>query len=446
VERWKIGVVCLLLLIFTLPIVPTGIHRGTRISTVEHGSDNQKSHYVRNEIIVRFEEEPSAEQWAAWGRAMDIEAKPHKLPQTYLVTSSTQDTPALLRYFRKQQIKYAEPHWIYETQLSTVTPNDEFYARYQWNVEAVHAPEAWQMSRGSRAVQVAVVDTGVDLTHPDLRGKLVRGTNVVDGRKSAADDNGHGTHVAGIIAARTNNLVGIAGLTWRNAVMPIKAMGADGSGTTFAVADGIIEAVDRGARVINLSLGNYATSAFLRDAVLYAERHQVVLVAAAGNDDSGQSSYPAAYPEVLAVAATTRAGAVAGFSNYGPYVDVAAPGDGIASTYKGGQYAMLSGTSMATPHVAALAALVCGVNPRLTAAQVRAVITSTATDIGPAGRDDHSGYGEIDVQRALEKAKTWARPAPTVTPVPSTQVSPTPATGEQISILQWLIDWYTRRK
>jgi hypothetical protein len=93
-----------------------------------------------------------------------------------------------------------------------------------------------------------------------------------------------------------------------------------------------------------------------------------------------------------------------------------------------------------------LAALVCGVNPRLTAAQVRAVITSTATDIGPAGRDDHSGYGEIDVQRALEKAKTWARPAPTVTPVPSTQVSPTPATGEQISILQWLIDWYTRRK
>lgn len=443
-ERWKIAGVCMMILLFTLPIVPSGIHRGARISTVEHGRELQKSHFVRNEIIVRFQEEPTADQWSAWGRAMDVEAHPHKLSQTYLVTSSTRDTPALLRYFRKQQIKYAEPHWVYATQLAPVTPNDEFYARYQWNVEAVHAPEAWRQSRGSRAVQVAVVDTGVDLTHPDLRGKLVRGTNMLDGRKSAADDNGHGTHVAGIIAARVNNLVGIAGLTWRNAVMPIKAMGADGSGTTFAVADGIIEAVDRGVDVINLSLGNYATSQFLRDAVRYAERHQVVLVAAAGNDASGQASYPAAYPEVLAVAATTRVGTVAGFSNYGAYVDVAAPGDGIASTYKDGQYAMLSGTSMATPHVAALAALVRGVNPRLTAAQVRAVITSTTSDIGPVGRDNYAGYGEINVQRALEKAKTWASPAPTVTPAPSPQVSSPPVSGQQISILQWLIDWLSR--
>src|SRR5690606_7955394 len=196
-------------------------------------------------------------------------------------------------------------------------------------------------------------DTGVQLDHPDLAGGVTEGYNVV-GDGPPDDDVGHGTHVAGVISAAVNNREGVAGMSWYNKVMPIKVLDSSGTGTTYSVAEGLIWAVDHGAKVINMSLGNYASAEFLHDAIRYAYDHDVVLIAASGNDDTDRPGFPAAYPEVSAVAATDANGRKASFSNYGDYIGVAAPGDNIPSTYPGNQYAALSGTSMASPHVAAL--------------------------------------------------------------------------------------------
>jgi subtilisin family serine protease len=189
----------------------------------------------------------------------------------------------------------------------------------------------------------------------------------------------------------------------------VKVLDDTGAGSTYGVAQGIIWAADHGAKVINLSLGNYADANFLHDAIRYAFDKDVIIVAASGNDNTSQPGYPAAYPEVLAVAATDENKNRASFSNYGDYIDVAAPGVGIASTYPGNQYAALSGTSMASPHVAALAALIRSVNPTLKNTEVMDIIRQTAEDLGPPGKDPYFGYGQIDVAKALRSAKMSGR-------------------------------------
>jgi subtilisin family serine protease len=171
------------------------------------------------------------------------------------------------------------------------------------------------------------------------------------------------------------------------------------------VAQGIIWAADHGAKVINMSLGNYADANFLHDAIKYAYDKDVVLIAASGNDNTEKPGYPAAYPEVFAVAAIDSKKSKASFSNYGEYIDVAAPGVSIASTYPKNQYAALSGTSMASPHVTALAALIRSVNPLLKNTEVMDIMRQTATDLGPEGKDNYFGHGQIDVVKALKAAE-----------------------------------------
>ena len=187
--------------------------------------------------------------------------------------------------------------------------------------------------------------------------------------------------------------------------MPVKAMGAEGFGTSFDIAKGVIWAVEHGANVINLSLGNYQTSKLMKDAVKYAFDHNVVIVAAAGNDNTNQTSYPAAYPEVIGVSAMNYTGMRASFSNYGDYIDVSAPGVQIPSTYFNQQYAALSGTSMASPHVAGLAGLIFSANPKLSNQEVVNIIKNTAYDLGTPGDDIEFGHGLIDVKKALDAAK-----------------------------------------
>ncbi|WP_305142692.1 S8 family peptidase [Geobacillus thermoleovorans] len=252
---------------------------------------------------------------------------------------------------------------------------------------------------------VAIIDSGVDLTHPDLTRRLLPGYNVLADDRSPNDENGHGTHVAGIIASQPNNGEGVAGMTWFNPIMAVKALNADGYGTSIDVAKGIRWAVDHGAKVINLSLGNYQPSSVLEEAIRYADAHDVVLVAASGNDSTSQASFPAAYPEVISVGAVNPDLSYALYSNYGDYVDVVAPGTNIASTFAGHRYAALSGTSMAAPHVTALAALIRSVNPRLSNDEVRDIILESADDLGDRGKDPYYGYGLINVYRALELAK-----------------------------------------
>jgi serine protease len=254
---------------------------------------------------------------------------------------------------------------------------------------------------------------------------VLAGTDyVAPGGDGSADEDGHGTHVAGIIGATANNAAGIAGLARGVAILPVRVLDGNGSGWNSDIAKGIVYAADRGAAVINLSLGSTSASATVRDAVAYANSKGSVVVAAAGNSRSSGSptSYPAAFPNVIGVGATDSTNRVASFSNAGSYVDVAAPGVKILSTVPATGYANLSGTSMATPYVAAAAALLRAAKPAATTAQVAAALQSTAVDLGAAGRDNDFGYGLIDPQAALCSLVSCG----TATPAPSTGTSPSP--------------------
>ncbi|WP_338472265.1 S8 family peptidase [Niallia sp. XMNu-256] len=368
--------------------------------------EKTESHYQENEVIVKFKVEPTEQELE--NLSNEIRGKKvNKLNSIITFQSDTLSTADLMAYFTKQaNVEYAEPHYLY-MQNQIDLPNDLLYQeQYQWNFPVIRTEEGWGISKGKEDVIIAVIDTGVDLNHPDLKGRLTKGYNVVENNDFADDDNGHGTHVAGIIASETNNREGVAGLTWYNKVMPIKAIGAEGYGTSFDIAKGIIWAVDHGADVINMSLGNYQSSSLLKEAINYAYDQNVVLIAAAGNENTSRPSYPASYPQVLSVAAIDYTGNRASFSNFGDYIDVSAPGDIIASTYFNQQYAALSGTSMASPHVAGLAGLLLAVNPDLTNREVMDIIENTAYDLGRPGKDIDFGSGLIDIQHALEQAKS----------------------------------------
>ena len=307
------------------------------------------------------------------------------------------------------------------------TPNDAYYQTYQWNLRQINAPQAWTITTG-QPITIAIVDTGVDLGHPDLAAHIVPGYNVISPTLSADDDEGHGSHVAGIAAAVTDNGVGVAGVSWNARILPIKVLDEEGSGTSADVAEGVIWAADHGARIINLSLGSRWPSLTVRDAVNYAHGQGALIVAAAGNEyqERNPVEYPAALPHVLAVAATGDQDEHARYSSTGLYVDVAAPGGDpyssndternhwVWSTYWRGEqgkpaqgYMGMNGTSQAAPHVAGLAALVWSVNPKLSNDQVEEIIKAASMDLGPPGRDDFFGWGRIDALAALEAAGSF---------------------------------------
>lgn len=293
--------------------------------------------------------------------------------------------------------------------------NDTYRSR-QWPLTRFGAESLWRTSTGS-GVTVAVVDTGVLGTHPDLRGKVYSGHDFIDPGTSATDQNGHGTHVAGIIAATADNKRGIAGLARSAKILPVRVLDAKGEGDSATVAQGIVWAAKHGADVINLSLGSPLSDSAGRAAVAYAISRNVLVVAAAGNDGCGllgsPPSYPAAYPGVVGVGAIDQQGAIASYSNCGTYVDVVAPGSEVLSTMIARPdaslgcsptwtYCTLSGTSMATPYTAAAAALEIareGTGWRQSAVAAR--LSATADDIGWAGRDDRSGSGIINPRRLL---------------------------------------------
>lgn len=387
---------------------------------VKTGHDNEKaSHYYENEIVIHFRNNLSDKELMMISK--EVKSKwVRKMGYAYVFHSNDMSYQQLKTYFmKKYNPYYAEPHYLYltndlanENKYSTSTniPNDLLFAKYQWNLPAIETNKGWEISKGNTNVTIAVIDTGADLNHPDLKGNLIEGYNVIDSSRQPIDDVGHGTHVAGIIGAVVNNNEGVAGISWYNKVMPIKALDSSGAGTTYSVAEGVIWAADHGAKVINMSLGNYADSEFLHDAIKYAYNRDVVIVAATGNDNTERPGYPAAYPEVFSVSATDAKMNRASFSNYGDYVDVVAPGESIASTYLNNQYAALSGTSMATPHVAALAGLIRSRNPNLNNEEVMDLMRESVVDLGDTGRDKYFGYGQVDIYKALKAAGNGSSP------------------------------------
>ncbi|MEV5028610.1 S8 family peptidase [Paenibacillus sp. LPE1-1-1.1] len=379
-------------------------------TTVQNGEDNgNASHYHVRDVVVHFMKPLSVSELERVKRDINAESM-KQVGDTFIFRSRNLETDQLVKYFKQTwNTEYTEPHYLYLTNetSASIKPNDALYSEYQWNLPNIETEKGWSISKGNDKVIIAVLDTGVQSNHPDLKGKLIEGTNIVDEEAEPDDDVGHGTHVSGIIGATVNNSEGVAGLSWYNKIMPVKVLDSSGAGSTYSVAQGIIWATDHGAKVINMSLGNYAQADFLHDAIKYAYEHDVVMIAASGNDNTDRPGYPAAYPEVFAVAATDSNHEKASFSNYGDYIDVAAPGDSIASTYPGSQYAALSGTSMASPHVAALAGLIRSVNPELTNVEVMELMRKSAVDLGAEGKDDNFGYGEIDIDKALKAASKF---------------------------------------
>jgi type VII secretion-associated serine protease mycosin len=273
----------------------------------------------------------------------------------------------------------------------------------QWDFAKINAQKAWQKSTGANVV-VAVIDTGVDATHPDLKGQVLAEYDVINSTTNAtsSDENGHGTHVAGTIAADAGNEIGISGIAPHAKILPIRVLDKDGSGYMSDAATGIIYAADHGATVINMSLGSPEKVTAVTNAIAYARGKGVTVIAAAGNDRQAGSptSYPAADPGVIAVSATDENDRIADYSNAGAYVDVAAPGSDILSTTKG-TYQSWNGTSMASPHVAAIAALLESSHRALTPDQIEKAIENSAVDLGAKGKDNDFGYGRVDAAAAL---------------------------------------------
>jgi subtilisin family serine protease len=285
-------------------------------------------------------------------------------------------------------------------------PNDPLWST-QWSPVRTRAVQAWDRAVGTPQTVVAVLDTGIDAKQPDLRGKLAPGFDFVNGDADPADDNGHGTAVAGIIGAAGDNGIGVAGYCWRCTLMPLKVLGADGSGFFSSVAQGIVWATDNGARVINASLGGPLEDATVAAAVQYARSHGTLLVAAAGNDSSSALGYPAALPGVLSVSASNPSDRLYAFSNTG--AGLAAPGEN-STTSRGARYERFLGTSSAAPVVSGIAALLVGLVPSATPDQVALALEQSAVPIPDVV------FGRVDAAGALEA----------LSPAPATVTAPAP--------------------
>jgi len=381
------------------------------------------------------------------------------LDGTFRVRYGATQAPATVakRLDDLEEVAWAEPNRFRE---AAVVPNDPQFGA-QWGLTRITCPDAWDHTTGDPSIVVAIVDTGVDLNHPELASLLIAGQDLVDFPPGSIpqpgwvfegdftgvdavpqDEVGHGTHVAGTVCCASNNGVGVAGVAWNVRLMPVKVLARiretatgriSGSGSAANIAAGIRWAVDHGARVINMSLVGYGDTTVEREAVAYATSNGVVVVAAMGNDNTNTPAFPAAYPDVMAVAATDSSDHRASFSNLGPHVDLSGPGVGVQSTYWDDTYASLSGTSMASPHVAGVAALVLSRNTSLTATQVGNILRSTARPLRDNPTDpvpnDRYGAGLVLAGAAVQAAAPIPRslevtcPASVVTVCPSVRLT-----------------------
>ena len=381
-----------------------------------HGvaADNS-SDFLPMEMLVKFKhgkEEKGNQEIKKIGakvkeRLSTIDVSRLKLPPNLEVEK------AVKQFSKLSIVEYAEPNYI---QKAFWSPSDTYFSK-QWGMTKIQAVSGWSIHTGRAATVIAIVDTGVDLDHPDLKDKLVQGYDYVDNDDVPDDVGGHGTHCAGIAAASSNNKKGVAGVCPNCSIMPVRVLGPDG-GSSTDVAKGIVFAADHGAKVISMSLGSYMLSSTIQDAVEYANDKGVVLVAASGNSGVNAPHYPAYFEQCIAVGSTDRKDKQSSFSNYGAWVDVAAPGEDIYSTVPGGEYDYKSGTSMAAPHVAGLAGVMASC-PNASQARIKQAILNSAVPVG-----DWVAKGRIDVKAALKSMGCDS----TDTPPPTSPSTPDPKT------------------
>jgi hypothetical protein len=321
------------------------------------------------------------------------------------------------------QIDFAEPDALVEP--NDTVPNDPDYGS-AWHLPKIQAPGAWDVSRGGGVV-IAILDTGVDGSHPDLAGKMLPGWNSVDQNADTADIFGHGTAVAGTAAAATNNGTGVASVAWDAQILPVRITDrSDGAAYYSDMANGLTWAADHGARVANISY-DATPSATVANAAAYMRSRGGLVVVAAGN--SGTDPGYADSPYMISVSATTSSDTRASWSSYGNYVDVSAPGSSILTTNNGGGYGHWSGTSFASPVTAGVVALIMAANPDLGPDQVESVLETTATDLGSSGWDSSYGWGRVNADAAVMLA---VQTAATDTQAPSVSIM-SPSAGSSVS-------------
>ncbi|MFC0189347.1 S8 family peptidase [Fictibacillus aquaticus] len=372
-----------------LPLVVSLVSPASAAKPVE-----VKKEVTSQEIIVKFKSGTSKAKQSLAHSAADGKLKQDGSRFEVVTVTDGDVEGAIADYKKNKDVEYVEPNYTYH---ASWTPNDTYYSSYQYAPQKVGAPSAWDITRGSSTTKVAILDTGVDYNHPDLAGKVIKGYDYIDNDWDPMDLNDHGTHCAGITAAATNNSRGIAGMAPNVSIYAVRVLDANGSGSLSGIANGIYHAADNGAKVISLSLGGPSGSTSLSNAINYAVSKGAVVVAAAGNESTSAPSYPAYYSNTIAVAATDSADRLASFSNYGSWVDVAAPGVDILSTVPGGYYAYMSGTSMATPLVAGVAGLLA--SQGRSASNIRAAIENTATKI--SGTGTYFSKGRVNAANAV---------------------------------------------
>jgi thermitase len=423
----------MVLFVFILLAISTGA-----VSAAPGSAETET--FVPDEILVKFVPGTSAADTAMLHRSQgaSLRSEIPGIGVQVLQVPYGRVPEKVAAYEKNPNVVYAEPNYIRNLQEGPAAPADPGFAD-QWALHNVGQTggtldadidwlETYDALLGAAldSVIIAVIDTGVDLDHPDL--KLVPGWDIIGGDDDPSDEGipfesvyGHGTHVAGIAAAVTNNGMGVAGVAFDASikVMPIRIFDANGRTTISAISNGLHYAADHGAKVINMSYGGIFRSRTEADAVRYAWNKGAVLVAAAGNDATTLKSYPAAYPEVMAVSATNHNDSLTSYSNYGSWLSVAAPGgddsnwpySGILSTYPD-TYAWWGGTSMAAPHVSGLASLLFAQDPSRSNSEVRAIIEQTACDLGAVGFDSTYGYGRIDTLAAVQYGSESPPPPP----------------------------------
>lgn len=336
---------------------------------------------------------------------------------------------------RSGQLEFFEPNRVIRVQAVRETaqtvlrrdpvagPNDELFSQ-QYAHQMTHAAEGWALASQIKPAKtdiptIAIVDSGIDRHHPDLKERIAGSYNVFNPsypNGALYDPFGHGTHCAGIAAALVNNAIGVAGVAPQVQLVGVKVLDEEGAGTNAGVAEGIMWATDSHVTIMNLSLGSLKSSIAIRDAVLRAIRENVLVVAAMGNEGTEDPSYPAAYEDVMAIGSTNSQDEKSNFSQFGKHISVAAPGSQILSTlptygngFEGKNYGKVSGTSMAAPYVAGLAALVKATYPHLGAPGLRKAIELGAEDKGEPGFDKFFGHGRVSVPGALRAASKLPR-------------------------------------
>ena len=419
----------LAVLLVLVVVTPAAAAGGASRAADAAAGEAASGEVVPGEVVVGWRDPSRAQSvWRARGlaRVAQIEVHGQARSASVLSTRGRSVTAVIKELEADPAVAYAEPNFLFSLPdfevaggvpaaptgqgavMGGVAVSDP-QTSGQYSLDQMRVRDAWERTKGGSNL-VAVLDTGVQAGHPDLRDRVAKGYDFVNDDAGASDDNGHGTWVAGIIAANANDGYGIAGISWNDRILPVKIMNASGTGSTADLAAGITYAANRGADVINMSVGGFPYSQVIQDAVNNAWNKGAVLVGAAGNNGRYENFYPASYDHVVSVSATQVEDEFSHWSSFGPKVDVSAPGSSVLTTNctaaacmheDWGSHTYISGTSFATPNVAGVVALLMARYPTKTPAQIVSRLLGTVDDLGYAGRDDRYGIGRVNAFRAV---------------------------------------------